>query len=223
MFDLISPDRQEFMIKILLPAILSTLRMLVISVIISTLLGFFLSVLLIVTNQGGLHPNKIIYKSLDFIVNTVRSFPFIILLVAILPFTKMIVGTSIGEKAAIVPLVIAATAFIARIIENAMQEVDGQLIEAAKSFGASDAQIIFKVMLVEALPAIISGVILAAIAVLGATAMAGAVGAGGLGAVALVYGYQSFNNDIMLITVITLVVMVQVIQSIGTFVYNKMK
>ena len=110
---------------------LATLRMLVVSVVISTVLGFFLSVLLVVTNKGGLHPNKVIYKILDFFVNTVRSFPFIILLVAILPFTKMLVGTSIGEKAAIVPLVMAATAFIARIIENAMQEVDGQLIEAA--------------------------------------------------------------------------------------------
>jgi D-methionine transport system permease protein len=223
MFDLISPDRQVFMVKILLPAFFSTLRMLIISVIISTLLGFILAILLVVTDQGGLHPNKFIYKILDFIINTVRSFPFIILLVAVLPFTKMLVGTSIGEKGAIVPLVIAATAFISRIMENGLQEVDGQLIEAAKSFGASDIQIIFKVMLVEALPTIISGVILATITVLGASAMAGAVGAGGLGAVALVYGYQSFNNDIMLITVIILMAMVQVIQGLGNFVYRKMK
>lgn len=223
MFDLISPDRQAFIAKILLPAFFSTLRMLVVSVIISTMLGFFLSVVLVVTNKGGLHPNKWIYKIMDFIVNTFRSFPFIILVVAILPFTKMLVGTSIGEKAAIVPLVVAATAFIARIIENAMQEVDEQLIEAARSFGASDAQIIFKVLLVEAMPAIVSGIILATIAILSATAMAGAVGAGGLGAVALVYGYQSFSKDIMLITVIILIVMVQVIQTVGNFVYQKMK
>ena len=215
MFDLISPDRQVFTVKILLPAFFSTLRMLIVSIIISTLLGFFLSIVLIVTNQGGLHPNRFIYKIMDLIINTVRSFPFIILLVAVLPFTKMLVGTSIGEKGAIVPLVIAASAFISRIIENAMQEVDGQVIEAANSFGASAPQIIFKVMLVEALPNIISGVILATIAVLGATAMAGAV--------ALVYGYQSFNDDIMLMTVIILIGMVQVIQTIGNFVHNKMK
>ena len=216
MSELITPDRQLFLIKVLLPAFFSTLRMLLISVTISTILGFLLAILLIVTNQGGLRPNKFIYKIADFVINTVRSFPFIILLVAVLPFTKMLVGTSIGEKRCDRPLVIAATAFISRIIEGAIQEVDGQLIEAAKSFGASDVQIIFKVMLVEALPSFISGIILATISVLGATAMAGAVGAGGLGAVALVYGYQSFNDDIMLITVIILIVMVQVIQSTGT-------
>jgi len=223
MFSLMSPDRQEFVVKVLLPAFTSTMRMLSISVLISTVLGLLLAVLLVVTNRGGLHPNQFIYSVLDFTVNTVRSFPFIILVVAILPLTKMVVGTSIGERAAIVPLVIAATAFIARIIENAMQEVDAQLVEAAKSFGASDAQIIFRVMLVEAMPAILSGVILATVSILGATAMAGAVGAGGLGAVALVYGYQSFNDDIMLITVIVLIVMVYTIQSLGNLLYRKMK
>ncbi|MCR6545750.1 methionine ABC transporter permease [Dehalobacterium formicoaceticum] len=197
--------------------------MLIISTLISSVAGFLVAVVLVVTNKGGMLQNKLIYGILSFLVNVIRSFPFIILVVFILPVTKVIVGTSIGVKAAIVPLVVAATAFIAKIIENSLQEVDEDLIEAMKSFGLSDAQVIFNVMFSEALPSIVSGIILATIAILGSTAMAGAVGAGGIGSVALTYGYQSFNKQVMWLTVIILIILVQVIQFIGNLVYRRMK
>ncbi len=197
--------------------------MLIISTLISTVSGFLVAVMLVVTNKDGIIPNKVFYNVLSLLVNVVRSFPFIILVVFILPITKMIVGTSIGVKAAIVPLVVAATAFIARIIESSLQEVDQDLIETMRSFGLTDAQVIFKVMFSEALPSMVSGIILATIAILGSTAMAGAVGAGGIGAVALTHGYQSFNKPVMWITVIILIALVQIIQGIGNFIYRKMK
>jgi D-methionine transport system permease protein len=197
--------------------------MLIVSAGFSTIFGFVLAIVLIVTDTRGLYPNPLLYKFLDFIINTIRSFPFIILLVAIIPFTRMIVGTSIGEQAAIVPLTISATPFIARIFEGSLREVDPQIIEAAKSFGASESQIVFKVIVVEALPSMVSGIILAVISILGGTAMAGVVGAGGLGAVALLYGYQSFNTEIMVVTVILLIIIVQVIQTTGNFVYKKLR
>jgi D-methionine transport system permease protein len=196
---------------------------LIVSAGFSTIFGFVLAIVLIVTDTRGLYPNPLLYKFLDFIINTIRSFPFIILLVAIIPFTRMIVGTSIGEQAAIVPLTISATPFIARIFEGSLREVDPQIIEAAKSFGASESQIVFKVIVVEALPSMVSGIILAVISILGGTAMAGVVGAGGLGAVALLYGYQSFNTEIMVVTVILLIIIVQVIQTTGNFVYKKLR
>lgn len=208
---------------VVLPALVSTLEMLIISTILSILFGFFLSVVMVVTYQDGLHPNAPVYKVLDLVVNLIRSFPFIILMVAIIPFTRALVGTSIGLKGAIVPITIAATPFIARVIEAAMREVDPSLIEAAKSFGASDAQIVFRVMLVEALPSIVLGIILSIINILGASAMAGVVGAGGLGAVALIYGYQGFNKTIMYSTVLILILLVQLIQNIGNLAYKKLK
>lgn len=221
--NLLTDYQQAFWDRILLPAFTATFQMLLVSTVISTILGLLIAVILVITNQSGLHPNRIVYSIVSFIVNVIRSFPFIILIVFILPFTKMIVGTSIGVKAAIVPLVIAATAFISKIIENALQEVDADLLEAMRSFGITDRQLIFKVMFSEAMPAIISGIILATIAILGTTAMAGAVGAGGIGSVALTYGYQSFNTGVMLMTVIILITLVQAIQSFGNFVYRKMK
>lgn len=204
------------------PSIFSTLRMLMATMVFAFILGFALAVALIVTRPDGLKPNKRIYDSLDFIVNMIRSFPIIILIVAISPITRSIVGTTIGEKAAILPLTIAATPFLARILENAFAEVDKQLIEAARSFGASNMQIIFKVMLKEAIPSIVSGTTLATISYLSATTMAGAVGAGGLGAVALNYGYQSFNNTILYTSVILLCILVQLIQGIGNYLYKKL-
>jgi D-methionine transport system permease protein len=218
-----SPEIYDSFIKIILPALGATFRMLIVSAGFSTIFGFVLAIVLIVTDTRGLYPNPLLYKFLDFIINTIRSFPFIILLVAIIPFTRMIVGTSIGEQAAIVPLTISATPFIARIIEGSLREVDPQIIEAAKSFGASESQIVFKVIMVEALPSMLSGIILAVISILGGTAMAGVVGAGGLGAVALLYGYQSFNTEIMVVTVILLIIIVQVIQTTGNFVYKKLR
>jgi D-methionine transport system permease protein len=144
-------------------------------------------------------------------------------MVVLLPFTKMLVHTSIGVSAAIVPLTIAATAFTARLIETSLLEVDKELLEAMKSFGLTDTQVIFRVMLSEALPAIVSNIVLAMIAILGSTAVAGAVGAGGIGSVALTYGYQRFDEGVMVVTVITLIAMVQVIQVIGNYVYRKLK
>ena len=212
-----------YMVKIIIPAIFATLRMLAASVTLGTLFGFILAMILTLTDRNGLHPNRWIFAVLDFFVNTIRSFPFIILMVAIVPFTKFVAGTSMGESAAIVPLTIAATPFIARIIDNSMKEVDRQLLEAARSFGASNMQILLRVILVEAVPSIISGLVLAIVSVLGATAMAGVIGAGGLGAVGLTYGYQNFNNTIMFITVMILIILVQLIQMTGDLIYKKSK
>jgi D-methionine transport system permease protein len=206
---------------IIAPSILATLRMLSVSMILAFIFGFALAILLVTYSPQGLRPNKKIYKLIDFIVNTIRSFPIIILIVAISPITRMIVGTTIGEKAAILPLTIAAIPFLAKIIENSLNEVDKQLIEAARSFGASDWQIIMKVMVKEAIPMIVSGTTLATISFLAATTMAGAVGAGGIGAVALNYGYQSFNNTVLYTSVFILFIMVQVIQCVGNWLYKK--
>ena len=208
---------------IIVPAFFATLKMLLISGIISTILGFFVGVLLIVTEKGGLCENVIVNRILDFVVNTIRSFPFIILMVSIIPFTRLVVGTSIGDIAALVPLTVAATPFMGRIFQNSFKEVDPALIEAAKSFGASKTQIIVKVMLKESVPSIISGLCLAIINLLGATAMAGAVGAGGLGAVGLTYGYQNFNQEIMDSICVILVILVAVIQYFGDWIYRKLK
>lgn len=204
------------------PSIFSTFRMLIATMIFALILGFILSIALLITRHDGLKPNKRIYHCLDFIVNSIRSFPIIILIVAISPITRSIVGTTIGEKAAILPLTIAATPFLARILENAFIQVDKQLIEAARSFGASNAQIIFKVILKESVPSIVSGMTLAAITYLSATTLAGAVGAGGLGAVALNYGYQSFNNTVLYTAVIILFILVNIIQFTGNYLYKKL-
>lgn len=214
---------QLYMTNLIGPAILATLRMLFYSMFLGTLLGIVLALVLNITGVKGLSPNRWVNLIVDSIVNVLRSFPFIILMVAIIPLTRVIMGTSIGEKAAIVPLTIAAAPFIARVIDNSMNEVNQQLVEVAQSFGATNMQIIFKVILVEAVPSIISGITLAAISVLGATAMAGAIGAGGLGAVGLTYGYQNFNNVIMAITVVILIIIVQIIQTIGNLAYKKLK
>ena len=209
--------------SIVLPELVKTLFMVVTATVFSTILGIGLAIILIITYKDGLRPHKYIYQTLNTIINIVRSFPFIILLVAIIPFTRAIVGTSIGEKAAIVPLTIAGAPFIARLIEGSLREVDKELIEAAKSFGASNFQIIFKIMLPEAVPSVISGITLAIISILGCTAMAGAVGAGGLGAVSITYGYANFDNTVMYGTVFFLIVLVQVIQALGNFLYKVLK
>lgn len=209
--------------KVLLPAIKETLIMVGVSTVFATILGFILAIILIFTDKNGLRPNKYIYGILDILINVFRSFPFIILIIAILPFTKFLVGKSIGIEAAIVPLTIGAAPFIARIIESALKEVDKGVIEAAKSFGASDFQIVFKVILKEATPSIVSGVTLAIISIVGYSAMAGVVGAGGLGTVAMTLGYQRFDNKITTYTVIILILLVQVIQSCGNYIYKKIK
>lgn len=208
---------------LIVPAFFATLKMLVISGIMSTIFGFIFGVILVVTEKGGLCENVVVNRILDFLVNTIRSFPFIILLISIIPFTRLIVGTSIGETAALVPLTVACSPFMARIFQNSFKEVDPALIEAAQSFGASKVQIIVKVMLKESVPSIISGLCLAIINLLGCTAMAGAVGAGGLGATALTYGYQNFNQEIMYSICVILVILVAIIQYFGDWIYKKLK
>ena len=208
---------------LVVPAFFATLKMLLISGVLSTIFGFVFGVILILTEKGGLCQNVVINRILDFLVNTIRSFPFIILMISIIPFTRLIVGTSIGETAALVPLTVACTPFMARIFQNSFKEVDPALIEAAQSFGASKSQIVFKVMLKEAVPFIISGLCLAIINLLGCTAMAGAVGAGGLGAVALTYGYQNFNKQIMYTICVVLIILVAIIQYLGDWIYKKLK
>nr|WP_205910943.1 methionine ABC transporter permease [Clostridium sporogenes] len=209
--------------QIILPSLWQTIYMIIISTILSFAIGFILAIVLAVTDERGIKPNKIIYSILSAIINVLRSVPFIILAVAIIPFTRSVVGTSIGENAAIVPLTIASAPFIARLIESSLKEVNPSLIEAAKSFGASNIQIIFKVMVKEAIPSINLNLTLATITMLGLTAMAGAVGAGGLGAVGLTYGYQSFNDTIMYTTLVLLVIIVGIIQFVGNIIYKKLK
>ena len=188
----------------------------------SVILGFIPAIVLVLTAPDGLKPNKIVYQILDFIVNTFRSFPFIILLILVIPVTRAIVGTSLGSTAAIVPLTISAIPFVAIVIESALRSVDPGLIEAAKSFGASDIQIIFRVYFKEAFPSIISGIILTMISIIGYTAMAGSVGGGGLGDVAIRRGYQAYNLKYLFATSIILIVIVQIIQNIGNYLYKKL-
>lgn len=206
--------------KVLLPALWETLYMSLSATFLAVVFGFIPAIMLILSDKDGLKPNASLYRSLDFVINTLRSFPFIILMIILFPVTKIIVGKSIGTTAAIVPLTIGAAPFIARLIESALKEVDRGVIEAAKSFGASNFQIIFRVMIVEALPGIISAITLTLITVVGFSAMAGAVGGGGLGDVAIKYGYYRFQTDTMLYTVLILIALVQLFQSVGDYLYK---
>lgn len=208
---------------ILWPAVLDTLFMTIVALLISVVLGFIISLVLVVTGTNGLKPNGLVYDTLNVIINLLRSLPFIILAVAITPLTRTIAGSSIGRIAAIVPLVFTATPFIAKLYENSMNEVNPSLVEAARSFGASTGQILRGVIVKESVPALTNDTTLSTISLLGATAMAGAIGAGGLGAVALTYGYQSFNNTIMYTTVIILIVLAILIQTVGQFLYFKFR
>jgi D-methionine transport system permease protein len=207
---------------VLLPAFLDTLYMVAVSTMFTIILGLISAVGLIISGPRGLKPNLLIYKSLNLVINILRSFPFIILMISIFPLTKLIVGTTIGTNAAIVPLTLGAAPFAARIIESSLLEVDYGIVEAAKSFGAKTHQIIFKVMLKEALPSIVLGVTLTIINIIGYSAMAGTIGGGGLGDVAIKYGYYRFKTDIMIYTVIILIAVVQIIQVLGNLLYRKM-
>ena len=210
------------MLDLLIPELNKTIIMVFFSTIFSVILGFILAIVSIITAPNGLKPNKITYKVLDTIINILRGFPFLILMVAIMPITKLLVGRSIGTTAAIVPLTIAAAPFVARVIESALKEVDPGVIEAAKSFGASNTQIIFKVMLKEAVPAITSALTLTVISIIGYSAMAGTVGAGGLGDLAVRYGYQRYQTDVMIVTVVILIIIVQALQTLGNYLYKKL-
>ena len=208
--------------EIILKATYETLIMVFGSTLFSVILGFIPAIVLTVTAADGLRPNKVIYSVLDVLVNIFRSFPFIILMVIILPFTRFVVGKGIGTTAALVPLTISAIPFVARVIETALRGVDPGLIEAAKSFGASDLQIIRRVYLKEALPGILSGITLTMISLVGYSAMGGAIGAGGLGDVAIRYGYQMYNMPYLIVTSIILIIFVQFVQSLGNYMFKKL-
>lgn len=201
----------------LVEATWQTIAMVSVSGIIAVLLGLPLGILLLTTRKHGLLANQFVNRILTLLVNTLRSIPFIILLVAIIPFTRLIVGTSIGTVAAMVPLTLSAAPFMARVVENALNEVPHGLIEAGLALGASPLQIILKILLPEALPGIIAGITLMLIALIGYAAMAGAVAGGGLGDFAIRYGYERFQTSTMVITVILLIILVQCVQSVGDF------
>lgn len=207
----------------LLSALWETLYMVFVSTLLSGLFGSGIAVLMIVAGPGGLRPSAPLYRALDVTVNLLRSFPFIILLIAIIPLTRLIVGTSIGSTASIVPLTLAATPFAARLMEGSLLEVDRGVVEAAKSFGAGTWQIIWGVMIKEALPALVLNWAVVAINLLGYSAMAGVVGGGGLGDLAIKYGYNRFKTDVMIYAVAILIVVVQVIQCAGTWLYEKIR
>jgi D-methionine transport system permease protein len=203
------------MIRLIASATGETLMMVAIAAAIGTLFGLPLGVFLATSGKGELFAAPWVNRVLGVIVNATRSTPFIILVVAIIPFTRLITGTSIGTNAAIVPLTVAATPFIARLIEGAIREVDQGLIEAARAFGASPLQIVLKVLIPEAMPAIALGLTLALVSLVGFSAMVGAVGGGGLGDLGIRYGYQRFMPEMMLAVVVVLIVLVQALQSLG--------
>ncbi|EAI2146070.1 ABC transporter permease [Campylobacter lari] len=206
--------------NILYPALLETLYMSFTATFLAFLIALIPAIVLTVTDKGGLWENKSIYSVLDFIINILRSFPFLVLIVVLSPFTKYLIGVSIGTTATIVPLTIGIAPYLAKMIESAFKEIDPAIIEAARSYGASKAQIIFKVMFSEALPSVINGITLILIIVIGFSAMAGTVGGGGLGDVAIRYGYERFRTDIMIQTVVVLIILVQIIQFIGNILYK---
>ncbi|MCA1012314.1 methionine ABC transporter permease [Halobacillus halophilus] len=207
----------------ILEATNQTLLMVGISLLAATLIGLPLGIALVVTKNGGLLENKPIFNALSSVVNFFRSIPFIILLVAILPVTRFIVGSSIGTAAAVVPLVIFSAPYIARLVESSLLEVKPGVIEAAEAMGATPWQIIARVYIPEALSSIVLNLTIATIGLVGASAMAGFVGGGGLGDLAISYGYQRFETDIMIATVLLLVVIVQLTQTIGNFVSKKIR
>lgn len=209
------------LIDIMSGGIVESLYMTVVSTLLAYLFGIPLGVILFVTDKGGIAENRVINAQFGTVVNLLRSVPFIILLVAILPFTRLVVGTTIGATATIVPLVVAATPFVARMVESSLKEVDGGVIEAALSMGSNNWQIITKVLLPEAKPSLIVGSTIAITTILGYSAMAGFVGGGGLGAIGINYGYYRYQEDIMLITVILLVIIVQVFQETGMRIATK--
>jgi D-methionine transport system permease protein len=208
--------------NMIMQGILDTLYMTLMSTFMGYILGLPMGIALAVTDVTGLRPNRFVYKILDFIVNVVRSVPFLILLIVLIPFTRFLVGKSYGSTATIVPLVIAAAPFIGRMVQSSLQEVDKGVIEAAESMGASTFTIIRKVLLVEARTSILVGVTIATGTILGYSAMAGIVGGGGLGDIAIRYGYYRYQTDIMLVTIVLLIILVQVFQGIGMMISNKL-
>lgn len=200
-----------------------TVMMVGVALFVATIIGIPLGVLLVITRKDHLAPNKLVFLILNILVNIIRSVPFIILIVAIIPFTEWVAGTAIGVKGAIVPLIVFTAPYIARLIETALLEVDRGIIEAYLAMGATRTQIIFRIMLREARPGIVLCLTIATIGLIGATAMAGAVGAGGLGDLALRYGYQQWDLPVMFLTVLLLICLVQLIQSFGNWAAATLK
>nr|WP_211231277.1 methionine ABC transporter permease [Halonatronum saccharophilum] len=201
---------------------LETLYMVFVSMILGSLVGIPLGVGVVVTEDGNILESKGINFILSTIINITRSIPFIVLLVALIPFTRFIVGTSIGTTASIVPLTVGAIPFIGRIVESAIKEVDGGVIEAAQSMGATPWEIVTKVLLPESLPTLVLGLTITLISLIGYSAIVGAIGGGGLGDIAIRYGYHRYQTDIMIKTIILLVVMVQLIQHFGNLLARKL-
>ena len=208
-------------IKLMLQGIQETLYMVAVATIIGGIIGIPLGITLVTTSKGHILENRFINQILGTIVNIIRSIPFIILMVAIIPLTRLIAGTSIGTTAACVPLTIVAIPFLSRLVETSIRDVDFGLVEAAESMGATPFQIIRKVLIPEALPTIINNITVLIVNLIGASAMAGAIGGGGLGDIAIRYGYQRFRPDVMLATIIILIVVVNVIQAGGDFASRK--
>ena len=205
----------QALIDLLWEGTLDTIYMTLVSTFFSYVFGMIMAVILVITRADGIRPHPVIFRVLDVIVNLTRSFPFLILMIAIIPFTRWLVGTTIGNNATVVPLVVAAAPFVARLIEQSLLEVDRGVIEAAQSMGASTWQFIWKVFIPEATPSLINGSAIAATTILGYSAMSGAVGGGGLGKLAIMYGYNRYQNDIMFATVVLLIIIVQLLQSFG--------
>lgn len=200
-----------------------TLAMTSITFILSIVIGIPIGVLLVVTRADGLHPNRTVYLITNWLINILRSLPFIILLFLILPITKLVAGTTIGIRGVILPLVVYAGPYIGRLVESSLLEVDPGTIEAYQSMGISNSNIIWRIMVRESRSSIIRGLTIAAIGLIGATAMAGLVGAGGLGDIAYQYGFQRYQPDVMYVTIVILIVLVQLIQSIGNVVSARLK
>jgi D-methionine transport system permease protein len=208
--------------ELLIPALWETIYMVFFSSVFSVLMGFPIGIALVVSDKGGILENSKVYRILDTLVNVCRSFPFIILMILIFPLSRIIVGTTIGTTASIVPLSIAAAPFVGRIIENALKDVDKGVIEAVEAMGASPGEIIFKAMIPEAMPSLVMGITLTIINLIGYSAMAGAIGGGGLGDLAIRYGFYRFQTKLMVISVIVIIVLVQGIQFIGNNIAKRL-
>lgn len=212
----------EFVKEMLIQGTKDTIIMTLVSTFFGYLVGLPIGILLTTSDKNGIAPCPVLYRILDFIVNIIRSIPFLILLILVIPLTKFLVGQSYGTKGTIVPLTIAAAPFIARMIESSLKEVDKGVVEAATSMGAKNITIVFKVLIPEARTSLIINLTIALGTILGYSAMAGAVGGGGLGNIAIRYGYYRYQTDIMIVTIIILVVLVQLLQGIGMLIAKKL-
>ncbi|MFV0313852.1 MAG: methionine ABC transporter permease [Anaerotignum sp.] len=215
-------DYFELINKLVIPATLDTLYMVFFASLFAIFFGLLLGIILYITPKGGIYEMPALHEALNFIVNVGRSIPFVILMIAVFPLSGLLVGTVIGSTATIVPLTIASIPFVGRVIENALLELDKGVIEAAMSFGASNFEVVFKVLIPETAPAIVNGITLTIISIIGYSAMAGYVGGGGLGDVAIRYGFIKYRMDILYTTIVIMVILVQIVQVIGDFVSSKL-